>query len=121
MGALNYISYVIMAALFISLAAWLFVQYTRANEEQQFRAGAEELAGRINSLARQSPGTVWHHTIKVPSWCELRFHDNLILVVTGSSAENIPVVTGVQGPDLSGIEATLRLERTDSGIAVSAL
>jgi len=118
MGALDYIGYVIAAALFISIVASIYLQYTRGVEEQQFMAGAEELAERLRGLASQTPGTVWYYQVKVPSWGELRFEQDMVVVIIENRSENFPAGIFVSGPTIRDAEVNLMLERTENGIEV---
>ncbi|MEM2877975.1 MAG: hypothetical protein QXG10_00250 [Candidatus Hadarchaeales archaeon] len=119
MGALNYLAYAIMAAMFISMAVVLYTGYSRAMEEQRFAGSVEELANRIRSLAAQDPGTEWHLQIYVPSGCELSFGDSSVNFIIGNRADNVYVGIQVSGPALSGTSANMRLLRVENGVEVS--
>jgi hypothetical protein len=120
MGALNYIAYAITAALFLSLAAALYVEYSRASEEHNFISGARELAARISALGGQDPGSVTYYEMRIPQWCELRFEDNKLIVTIGSTAENLETGVAVTGPTLRGTAVSLRLERMENRVEVRA-
>jgi hypothetical protein len=118
MGTLNYIAYVIAAALFLSLAAAVYMQYSRSSDEQSFVSGAVELAARVRSLGMQDPGSVMYYQMRVPQWCELRFEDNKLIIKVGESTQEIETGVAVTGPILRDTAVNLRLERTENRVEV---
>ena len=120
MGTLNYIAYVIAAALFLSLAAAVYMQYSRSSDEQSFVSGAVELAARVRSLGMQDPGSVMYYQMRVPQWCELRFEDNKLIIKVGESTQEIETGVAVTGPILRDTAVNLRLERMENRVEVRA-
>jgi hypothetical protein len=120
MGTLNYIAYVIFAVLFVSIAIAIYAQYQQGAAEQDFKVKAEELAGNIEQLGNMSTGSVQNFEISVPRNCELRFTDNTVFILIGSWSDNFPVGIPVSGPIFSDQKLSLRLERTENGVNVSA-
>lgn len=106
--------------LFVSMAFAIYAQYRQGAAEQDFRLKAEELSERIEALGNQSAGTVDYFEISVLSNCELRFVGNAVVISIGSQPENFPADIPVSGPAFSNQRLNLRLERTGSGVNVSA-
>lgn len=121
MGTLNYIAYVIFAVLFVSIAFAIYVQYQQGAAEQEFRLKAEELSERIEALGNQSAGTVDYFDISVPSNCELRFADNLVVISIGGGSENFQVGVPVSGQTFTEGKLNFKLVRTEDWVVVTAI
>lgn len=121
MGTLNYIAYVIFAVLFLSVGIAMYVEYQRGAAEQGFKLKAEELAGRIQALGNQSENTVEYFNITVPSNCELRFVENMVVIAIGEWSDNFQAGVPVSGPTFSNQDLNLRLVRTGIGVEVTAV
>lgn len=121
MGALNYIAAVLFAALFIGIGFTLYSQYQQAAPEREFKLKAEELAGKIKELGNMSTGSSFpNFEIYVPSNCELSFVDNTVVISIGEWSDNFAVDVPVSGPTFTNQQLTLKLERTENGVDVSA-
>lgn len=120
MGALNYLAMVALAVIFIGLGLALYSQYQTGAAEREFEAKAEILAELVNAMSVQDPGSTDYLEIYVPTNCELSFHDSTISVKVGSSSKDIPVDVFISGPTLSGRQLNLMIQRTKSGVTVSA-
>jgi len=119
MGALNYISYVAFAIIFIGIAFTVYAHYQQSAAEQDFLSKAETLASQINDLALQDVGSSAPFTITVPSGCRLYFENNSVLTVVGSVTENFNTNVAVSGQTLDGGHFTLMLQRSQEGVVVS--
>ena len=121
MVAFNQLASVILAAIFISIFAGLYINYQHGAAERDFMQSAESLAERVRTLKDRDAGTTDYFSINVPANCELRFYDNMIFATAGSWSENHDVGVAVSGPTLANQRVQLKLERLDNGVSVSAI
>ncbi len=120
MGALSYLAMVVMAVIFLGLAFTVYSQYQTGAAEREFEAQAEVLAERVNAMSAQSPGSTDYLQILVPPNCELSFADSQIDLKVGSSSRTISVDLPISGPTFSDIRLNLMIQRTETGVSVSA-
>ena len=119
MVALRTLASVIFATIFLSIFAALYLQYQSGSAEAVFRHQAEQLAQQVKLLADQDAGASLPFDIVVPPNCELRFEENLVVIVIGQAQENFDAGVAVSGQTLSGQQARLTLKRTENGVTVS--
>lgn len=119
MVALRTLASVIFATIFLSIFAALYLQYQSGSAETVFRQQAEQLAQQVKLLADQDAGASFLFDIVVPQNCELRFEENLVVIVVGQTQENLDAGVAVSGPTLSGQQARLALQRTEDGVIAS--
>lgn len=119
MVALRTLASLILATIFLSVFAAFYLQYQSGSAEAVFRRQAEQLAQQIKFLADQDAGTSVLFDIVVPTNCELRFEENLVMIVVGQTQENFDAGVAVSGPNLSGQQARLTIRRTNNGVTVS--
>jgi hypothetical protein len=119
MGALNYISYAVFAAIFIGIAFTVYAQYQRSAAEQDFLNKAGALADQIKDLALQDVGSSVNFSITVPSGCRLSFENSSVLAARGGGTDNFYAGAPVSGPTLEGGNFTLRLEMFQEGVTIS--
>ncbi len=119
MVALRTLASVILATIFLSIFAVLYLQYQSGSAEAVFRHQAEQLAHQVKLLADQDAGASLPFDIAVPTNCELRFEENLVMILVGQTQENFDTGIVVSGPTLSGQQARLALKRTKNGVEVS--
>ncbi len=120
MSALNYLAMVVLAVLFLGLSFTLYSQYQTGAAEREFEAQAELLAERVNAMSAQSPGSTDYLEIDVPPNCELSFSDSQIALKIGASSRNIIVDLPISGPTFSDQKLNLIIQRTETGVNVSA-
>ncbi|MEW6592489.1 MAG: hypothetical protein AB1305_02225 [Candidatus Hadarchaeota archaeon] len=120
MGALNYISYVVFAAIFIGIGFTLVYQYSQGAAERDFLVRVEELSNQIRNLSLQDAGSSANFSITVPSGSQLSFENTMVLAQVGGRVENFNAGVAVSGPAFDGGGFTLKLLRTQEGVTVSA-
>jgi hypothetical protein len=119
MVALQTLASVVLAAIFLSISAGLYLQYQSGSAEANFRRQAEQLALQIDLLAYQDTGASLPFDIVVPPNCELRFEENSVVIVIRYVRENFDAGVAIGGPTLGGQTARLTLVRTENGVAIS--
>jgi hypothetical protein len=121
MGALNYISYMVFAAIFIGIGFTIFYQYQLGAAERGFLSKAGELSNQIRNLSLRDVGSSINFSVAVPSGARLTFENTMVLAHVGSRVENFGAGVVVSGPDFDAGSFTLRLLRTQEGVSVSAV
>ncbi len=111
---------VVLAVIFVGLGFTLYSEYQRGAAEREFEAQAEILAERVKAMASQGVGTTDYLEIYVPPNCELSFSDNAVSIMIGNSSKVIPVNIPINGQVFSDQRLNLMIQRTESGVYVSA-
>lgn len=112
---------VILASVFLSLFGGFLLIYKRQSAELEFVREAEELAGVLNSLARQDPGAQVMFELEVPEGCELRFENLRLTALVDGENLTFELSAPVAGPLLKGGRAKLILRRVEGGVEVEEL
>ena len=121
MVALRLVAGVILASVFLSIFGAFLVIHERRSSELGFKRDVEKLAGILNSLAEQSPGTQLLFELEVPSGCELRFENLQLVALIGGENLTFNLRVPVMGPTLKNQRAKLILRRVKEGIEVGEL
>ena len=117
--ALKQLAGVIFAAMFLSIAGAVYLNYVRGSAKSDFEREAQNLAERIDILAGKDEGTKEFFEINVPPGCELRFEDNSVVAVVDDQTKIHNVVVNVVGSTITDKKVTLTLERVENGVTVS--
>jgi hypothetical protein len=117
--ALKSLASVILASIFCATFVVLYSTYSSEGAEAKFERDAGQLAGLIEALGDQDPGSTMSFTIAVPPNCRLRFENTFVVVSIGGEDRRFDTFVSLSGPSFSGGRVELMLRRTSEGVEVS--